>query len=68
MTVKVSVNGEERRVAQGSTIQDLLEIVQAPQRGIAVAKNSTVVRRANYAAEPLEDGDRIEIIQAVAGG
>ena len=68
MTVNVNVNGEDRRVDWGTTVHALLEELNAPLRGVAVAKNGKVVRRANYAAELVEDGDRIEIIQAVAGG
>ena len=52
----------------GLTVEQLLEHIQAPPRGIAVAKNDRVVRRSAFAREPVQDGDRIEIIKAVAGG
>jgi sulfur carrier protein len=36
--------------------------------GIAIAVNATVVTRAAFATHALSEGDRIEIIRAVAGG
>lgn len=66
--VKASINGEEHQLPDGLTLAGLLEHLQAPTRGIAVAKNDRVVQRAHLDRELVADGDRIEIIQAVAGG
>jgi len=66
--MKVSVNGELREVADGSTVASLLAELQAPGAGIAVARNDAVVRRAAFGSEKLDEGDRVEIIRAVAGG
>ena len=66
--MKASINGEQRELPDGLTVAQLLEHIQAPPRGIAVAKNDRVVRRSAFAREPVVDGDRIEIIKAVAGG
>jgi sulfur carrier protein len=52
----------------GLTVAELLAHLQAPERGIAVAKNDRVVRRALFAQERVNEGDRVEIIKAVAGG
>lgn len=46
----------------------MLEAINAPDRGIAVAKNDRVVRRSTFEQERVHPGDRIEIIRAVAGG
>jgi sulfur carrier protein len=66
--VKASINGEEHDLPDGVTVAQLLERVHAPERGIAVAKNDRVVRRSDFQEERIYDGDRIEIIRAVAGG
>jgi sulfur carrier protein len=66
--VKTTVNGEVREVPAGATLASLLQELGAPTNGIAVAKNECVVRRTDYGAHELVDGDRIEIIKAVAGG
>lgn len=66
--VKASINGEQYDLPDGLTVAQLLVHVQAPQRGIAVAKNDHVVRSSAFEEECVNDGDRIEIIRAVAGG
>jgi thiamine biosynthesis protein ThiS len=66
--VKASINGEQRDLPGEITVAQLLEHLQAPERGIAVAKNDRVVRRSEFHNERVNEGDRIEIIKAVAGG
>ena len=66
--MKLIVNGEERNVAEGLTVARLLEEMQVPEKGTAVARNDRVVKRAEQGGTRIEAGDRIEIIRAVAGG
>lgn len=66
--MKASINGEEYDLPDGLTVAQLLARMRAPERGIAVAKNDRVVRRSAFEQERVNDGDRIEIIRAVAGG
>lgn len=67
-TVRLYVNGEPLDVPAGTTVAQLLERLQVAPTGIALAKNDRVVRRAAFMCEPVREGDRIEIIKAVAGG
>jgi sulfur carrier protein len=66
--MKATINGEVRELPEGMTVERLLAHIEAPERGIAVARNDRVVRRAAFGQEVVEDGDRVEIIRAVAGG
>ncbi len=66
--MKASINGEQHDLPEGLTVAQLLAHLQTPERGIAVAKNDKVVRRSTFEEERINDGDRIEIIRAVAGG
>ncbi|MGZ3507030.1 MAG: sulfur carrier protein ThiS [Vulcanimicrobiaceae bacterium] len=66
--ITATVNGEKRELASGTTVAQLLEALEAPGTGIAVAKNDRVVRRSTFSTELVAHGDRIEIIKAVAGG
>jgi sulfur carrier protein len=66
--VKASINGEQHELPEGLTVAQLLAHVRAPERGVAVAKNDCVVRRSAFEQERVNEGDRIEIIRAVAGG
>ena len=64
------VNGEPRDVPEGSTIEDLLRLLgrDPATPGVAVAVNEAVVRRADWAATALAEGDRVELVTASQGG
>lgn len=66
--MKATVNGQVRELPDGCTIGVLLETLGTVGSGIAVARNDSVVPRAQHDACAISDGDRIEIIRAVAGG
>lgn len=66
MTIRV--NGESREVGDGATVDALLREMAVRRDGAAVALNDEVVPRARHAATALREGDRVEIIVAVAGG
>ena len=66
--VTITINGETREVAEGSTVEALLDALGARRDGTAVALNDDVVPRTRHAATVLRGGDRLEIIVAVAGG
>jgi sulfur carrier protein len=66
--VTITVNGEQREMREGVTLDSLLETLGVRRDGTAVALNDDVVPRARHAATVLRGGDRLEIIVAVAGG
>ncbi|MGC1380278.1 MAG: sulfur carrier protein ThiS [Candidatus Baltobacteraceae bacterium] len=66
--MKATINGRIRELPEELTVGALLEFLGSPRRGVAVARNERVVRRDEYERDRVCDGDRIEIIEAVAGG
>jgi sulfur carrier protein len=66
--VKATINGQPRELPDELTVGALLELLGSPRIGIAVACNERIVGREEYDARRLRDGDRLEIIEAVAGG
>jgi sulfur carrier protein len=68
LRVTITVNGEARELATGTTLETLLEMLGVRRDGTAVALNDDVVPRAQHAGVALRAGDRLEIIVAVAGG
>lgn len=62
--MRITHNGETRET-DAATLGELLGRLPA---GCAVAVNDEVVRRAELALRPLRDGDRVEVVTAVAGG
>ncbi|MEE3328746.1 MAG: sulfur carrier protein ThiS [Myxococcota bacterium] len=65
---RVQVNGEERPLPEGCTIQHLLEILGIGDRRVAVALNQDVIPQSGRAGVILKANDRIEILEAVGGG
>ena len=65
----ISINGQAQPY-QPQTLSELLAVsgVDVAQPGIAVALNARVIRRAEWATTALQPGDRVELVQARAGG
>jgi sulfur carrier protein len=66
--IGVSVNGEVRRLEEGTTVAELVGKLVGDERGVAVALNAEVVRRSDWARTVLVEGDRVEVLRAAQGG
>ena len=66
--VKAKVNGVERELPDGATVDAVLVLLDAPGSGVAVAVDGEVVPRAGWPTVALTDGARIEVLTAVQGG
>ncbi len=64
----LQINGDLRQVPAEITIARLLQALDLPLNGIAVAVNRTVVPSSAHERTTLADGDAVEIIEAVGGG
>ncbi len=68
MTITVLVNGERRVLTEPLGLDALVGEFTRSATGVAAALNETVVPRTRWAATPVADGDRVEILTAVQGG
>ena len=66
--MRVELNGESKELAEGSTLLSLIEQLSLAPERVAVELNRDVVRRADWPATQLSDGDRVEIVHFVGGG
>ena len=66
--MNVVVNGAPRELPDGATIADVLALLDAPDRGVAVAIDAEVVPRGEWGGVTLREGVRVEVVQAVQGG
>ncbi len=64
----ITVNGETKIAEAGLTLGQLVAQMGLTTGRLASEVNGDVVRRADYAARVLLDGDRIEIVQMIGGG
>ncbi|HMO65703.1 MAG TPA: sulfur carrier protein ThiS, partial [Verrucomicrobiota bacterium] len=51
-----------------ATLADFLAAQGLPPRSVVVEHNGEAVAPSEFAARPLADGDRLEIVRIVAGG
>jgi sulfur carrier protein len=66
--VKVIANGTPTDVPDGATLTDLLHVLGLGARWVVAERNGEAVDRKEMATIALVDGDRIELVRAVAGG
>lgn len=66
--IPVVINGDQRSVADGSTVATLAAEMACGERGVAIAINREVVPRSTWADRVLHDGDEVEVLNAVQGG
>jgi sulfur carrier protein len=66
--VKVRVNGQEREMANGATVAQLLAALDVRAEAVAVAVDRQIVPRSRHHEEVLTEGQQVEIVRAVGGG
>ena len=64
----VVANGDEVELTDGASVADLLEHLGLTKRLIVVERNGEPVDRRALGTTTLHDGDRLELVRAVAGG
>lgn len=68
ITINVTVNGEQRRIAAGASIVAMLRDLGIDPARVAVERNLAIVPRSTLADIEVEDGDQYEIVHFVGGG
>lgn len=66
--MRIEVNGETREVPENLTVATLVEHLALPNDRTAIERNREVVRRVDWPAVAVNEGDRIEIVHFVGGG
>jgi sulfur carrier protein len=66
--VHVLANGAKTELADGATLEDLLETLGLKAKWVVAEHNGEAVGRADMPRVVLGDGDRVELVRAVAGG
>jgi sulfur carrier protein len=66
--MQISVNGQERQVAEGTTLAGLLDELNLAGKPVAVEVNLQLIPRQRHAQHRLAEGDRLEIVTLVGGG
>lgn len=64
----ITLNGESREVAPGTTVAELLSELDVPAKHVAVEVNLELVPRGVHCEHVLRDDDRLEVVTLVGGG
>ena len=64
----ISLNGEPRVLERAANVAELIAELALPAPATLVEHNGLALRREEWPARTLAEGDRIEIIRIVAGG
>jgi sulfur carrier protein len=64
----ITINGEPREIARARNIAELIDELELPAPAILAEHNGLALRRDEWPARPLSEGDRIELVRIVAGG
>ena len=68
VTIDVVINGQPRKIDQGTSVAGLIGELGLAGRPVAVERNREVVPRALHASTVLAEGDRLEVVTFVGGG
>jgi sulfur carrier protein len=64
----IRLNGNDREVAAGACVADVVALLTATDSGCAVAVNDEVVPRREWSERGVAPGDRVEVLTAAQGG
>lgn len=66
--INIFINGEERCVAQNTSLLELIAQLKLANKRIALELNQEIISRSCLATTFLRDRDRVEIVHAIGGG
>lgn len=66
--VNIVLNGERHEIENQLTLDKLLEKFSLPKQRVAIELNKSVVRRNDWHATFVAEGDTVEVIHFVGGG
>ena len=66
--MRIQLNGKEKEIETGTTVQGLLDALAVVSASVAVERNARLVPRRTFADLVLEEGDEVEIVTFVGGG
>lgn len=66
--MQITLNGQPHDCKPSITVATLLAETGHGERKVAIEVNREIVPRSQHAQHALQDGDQVEIVQAIGGG
>jgi thiamine biosynthesis protein ThiS len=67
-SLSIRINGEHRRVPEGTSVEEMVNLLGLDPLRVAVERNLAIVPRSTFGQICVEDGDDYEIVHFVGGG
>ncbi len=64
----IILNGENKQIDNDATIEQLLQSLDLTGKRLAVEVNQRLVSHSSFGKHRLNEGDKVEIVQAIGGG
>ena len=66
--MRITLNGETRELADGLKLSALIETLGLEGLRYAVEVNEELIPRSEHPSHRLQEGDQVEVVQAIGGG
>ncbi len=66
--IHIFLNGERRDIPAEIALDRLLDHFSFPKQRVAIELNKQVIRRTDWPATDVREGDKIEVVHFVGGG
>lgn len=66
--MRITLNGEGFELDEPMTVSALLARLDIDPRRVAIEHNLEIIKRRTFDIAVVQDGDRVEIVNAVGGG
>ena len=66
--MQLIINAEPQTVTENSTVADLIDVLQLQNKRLAIEINKELIPRSMFSTHKLNEGDEVEIVQAIGGG
>ena len=66
--ITIKVNQEDHQISESLTLQALVGLLKIQTNGIAIAINSSVIKRTDWSLKLLQNNDDVLIIKSTQGG
>lgn len=66
--ITITLNGEQRKIDDGSTVDDILDIIGAERQRVAVVVNENIIPPENRSSIILRENDQVDVLAFVQGG
>ena len=64
----INVNHKETSVSDAANLLELIDAMQIPEKGVALAVNNTVIPKTEWQSFILEENMNVTLIRATQGG